>query len=73
MTKQKREELEKCDLWLTEKAVNINLSGDGKDVGIIADNDFKTGIMSTMKDLQEKIIIKIRGISEEKWKLFLKN
>lgn len=60
-------------LWLTEKAVNINLSGDGKDVELVADKDFKAAVMSMMKDLQEKMIIINRcGISEEKWKLFKK-
>lgn len=52
--------------------MNISLSGDGKDVETVADKDSETPVISMVKDLQEKMIIKRYGISEEKWKSLFK-
>lgn len=39
-------------MQLTAKTVNTDLSGDGKDVEIVADKDVKAAIVNMMKDLQ---------------------
>lgn len=72
VTKQKMRRIRKMWSTVNRKAVNISLSGDGKDVETVADKDSETPVISMVKDLQEKMIIKIYGISEEKWKSFFK-
>lgn len=40
-------------MQLTAKAVNTDLSGDGKDVEIVADKDVKAANVNMMNDLQD--------------------